>query len=271
MLGKLMKHEFRATGRIMLPLYLIVLLTSVGANVSLRLLEGSDSNFLNLLGGLLMLAFVVAIFAVCIMSLVVMVNRFRTNLMGDEGYVMFTLPASVHQHVWSKLIVSVIWFAATVLVVALAFFIMFYQVGMIKMFFGGLGDLFYEVFRSRYWGDAVLFCLEFLLLCCVGAGAMCLEFYAAMAVGHSFAGHKVLLSVAAYVGFSFLSQVVGGMGIVLLDDSWLHNLLLGSLGNISGVTAMHLSMVALMVGSALYGAVFYVITTVMLHRHLNLE
>ena len=32
MLRKLLKHEFRATGRVMLPLYLVVLLTSVGAS-----------------------------------------------------------------------------------------------------------------------------------------------------------------------------------------------------------------------------------------------
>ena len=36
MLRKLIKHEFRATGRVMLPLFLILLVTSVGANLSVR-------------------------------------------------------------------------------------------------------------------------------------------------------------------------------------------------------------------------------------------
>lgn len=36
MLIKLMKHEFRATGRIMLPLYLVLLVTAVGANFTTR-------------------------------------------------------------------------------------------------------------------------------------------------------------------------------------------------------------------------------------------
>ena len=36
MLRKLLKHEFRATGRIMLPLYLVVILTAVFANFSIR-------------------------------------------------------------------------------------------------------------------------------------------------------------------------------------------------------------------------------------------
>ena len=38
MLRKLLKHEFRATGRIMLPVIGILLATSVAANLSLRLL-----------------------------------------------------------------------------------------------------------------------------------------------------------------------------------------------------------------------------------------
>ena len=83
MLGKLLKHEFRATGRIMGPLYLVLLATSFGANVSIRLMEGAQSRLLNVLAFLLMMAFVVAISAACIMSLVLMINRFRTNLMGD--------------------------------------------------------------------------------------------------------------------------------------------------------------------------------------------
>lgn len=40
-----------------------------------------------------------------------MVVRFRNNLMTDEGYLMFTLPVSVHQLLWSKLLVSMLWFS----------------------------------------------------------------------------------------------------------------------------------------------------------------
>ena len=36
MLRKLLKHAFRATGRIMLPLYLILLATAIGAHFSTR-------------------------------------------------------------------------------------------------------------------------------------------------------------------------------------------------------------------------------------------
>ena len=48
-----------------------------------------------------------------------LIQRFYKNLLRDEGYLMLTLPASVHQQVWSKLIVSSVWFIITGVVVGL--------------------------------------------------------------------------------------------------------------------------------------------------------
>ena len=108
MLRKLMKHEFRATGRVMGPLFGLLLIAAIAARFSVGVLLESSARFLNLLGGLFVTAFAIAIAGVCVMSLVLMINRFRTNLLGDEGYIMFPLPASVHQQIWSKLIVSAV-------------------------------------------------------------------------------------------------------------------------------------------------------------------
>jgi len=142
MLRKLMKHEFRATGRTMLPLFLIVLATAVGANLSAHGLMDNGSRFLDMLGSLLVIAFGFAVFAVCIMALVVMVQRFYKNLLQDEGYVMMTLPVSVRQQVWSKLIVSAVWFAATLLVVCLSSCIVAFDIGFVGEFFDGIQMLF---------------------------------------------------------------------------------------------------------------------------------
>ena len=64
MLRKLLKHEFRATGRIMLPLFGILLLVSVGANFSSRGMLNSDSSLLRTLGTIFIMLFIVGIFAV---------------------------------------------------------------------------------------------------------------------------------------------------------------------------------------------------------------
>ena len=274
MLRKLLKHEFRATGRIMLPLFLILLATSVGANLSIRGMLDTDNRFLNILGSLLIVAFVVAVIGVCVMSMVVMVQRFYKNLLQDEGYVMMTLPVSTHQHIWSKLIVSAVWFALTILIVCLACLIMAFDVELVQQIAAGFRELFQEIYRnlSTYYainGTAIV--AEFLVLCFVGCCAMCLQFYAALAIGHSFPNHKMAWSVLWFFLIQFIMQFLGGMGIMLLDESWFHHLLLGWTDNISAMASVHLGMVTVILGEVVYGAVFYILTTYFLKKRLNLE
>ena len=274
MLRKLMKHKFRATGRIMLPLFLILLVTAVGANFSVRGMLDTGSRFLNVLGALLVMAFVIAIMGVCVMSMVVMVQRFYKNLLQDEGYVMMTLPVSVHQHIWSKLIVSAVWFALTLVVVCLACLIMAFDVELVQQIAAGFRELFQEIYRnlSTYYainGTAIV--AEFLVLCFVGCCAMCLQFYAALAIGHSFPNHKMAWSVLWFFLIQFIMQFLGGMGIMLLDESWFHHLLLGWTDNISAMASVHLGMVTVILGEVVYGAVFYILTTYFLKKRLNLE
>lgn len=185
MLRKLMKHEFRATGRIMLPLYLILLATSLGANLSARGLLNTRYRILDMLGVLLVMAFGIAIFAVCIMSVVVMVQRFYKNLLQDEGYVMLTLPVSVHQQVWSKLIVSAVWFAATVVMVIAAACIVAFDIDFIKYFFQGVGELLGDLrkLEAYYAVNGTAIVAEGVVLCFLACCAMCLQFYAALAAG----------------------------------------------------------------------------------------
>ena len=97
MLRKLMKHELRATGRIMGPMLLITLLAAVGANLSIRWLLNLQSTLANVLGGLLLAAAIMMPIAVWVMAFVLMIRRFYKNLLRDEGYLMMTLPVSVHK------------------------------------------------------------------------------------------------------------------------------------------------------------------------------
>ena len=167
MLRKLMKHEFRATGRVMGPLFGLLLIAAIAARFSVGVLLESSARFLNLLGGLFTTAFVIAIVGVCVMSLVLMINRFRTNLLGDEGYIMFTLPASVHQQIWSKLIVSAVWFIATGLAVVAAGFILVAQQGFWLEIRRGFAEIFRHL-TAYYAFNGTAFLFELLALIFVG-------------------------------------------------------------------------------------------------------
>jgi hypothetical protein len=263
MLGKLLKHEFRATVRIMGPLYLVLLVLSCCANLSIRLFDSSKSVFLNILGGLIMAAFVIAVIGVFVMSIVLMINRFRSNLLSDEGYVMFSLPVTVHELVWSKIIVSTAWFVSTFLSVMLAALIVSFRVDYVSQFFAWADKMFSQI-TAYYAVNGAAFLVEFLVLLFLGCAAICLHFYAAMAVGHSFANHKVLLSVAFYFVFQFAAQTVGSVTAVSLagfDMNW----------DLEAVEAVHAAMGLGIVCTLIYGAAFYIVTTFMLKKRLNLE
>lgn len=109
MLGKLMKHEFRATARRMLPLFLVVVLLSCFLRISTAVIDHSTRSLptiLHMLNALLWVLFVLLLIGCVVFAVVVMVNRFYKNLLTDEGYLMFTLPVSIHKLLWSKLLVS---------------------------------------------------------------------------------------------------------------------------------------------------------------------
>ncbi|KAF5075517.1 hypothetical protein QVN85_00335 [Oscillibacter valericigenes] len=268
MLRKLLKHEFRATARVMGPLFLVILVLALGANLSIRFMLDADSFIPNLLGGLLMMAFVIGMTGLIIMSIVLMVNRFRTNLMGDEGYVMFTLPASSHQLVWSKIIVSTVWFIATGIVECAALLICAADLDLIQEIFSS--DFFFRVSQviqelvQEYGLNLPVMALELIVLCLVGCAVLCLEFYAAMAVGHSFANHKMALSVVFFFGFQFVMQLAGGL---ILNSNGLWE----SFYYLDGMESFHQMMGISIVISLVTGVIYYFITSTMLKKRLNLQ
>ena len=263
MLGKLLKHEFRATGRTMLPVYGAVVLLAVLANLSIRIMDRSVHTLVTVFCGLIVAAFFVCVIAAGVMTVVMMVKRFYTNYLKDEGYLMHTLPVSVHGLVWSKMIVSVVWFAVTFVVVWLVILLtVLFQTGT------NLAQ-FFEGFPS--WirmGDLWTLALELLLTVIVSGLYTCLHFYAAMSLGHMFSKDKILLSIVFFVGISFvLSLMTTGYGAVridILDASYSMQTAAESLRFAKAVIG------EMLLVELLQSAVLYVATVLSLKKGLNL-
>lgn len=221
MLGKLIKHELRATGRILLPALAVLLVLTVMAGFSIKSLEMSEvPELLEIVFVLILMAFVIGIIAVWVMTFWMMISRFYKNLLGDEGYLMFTLPASVHSHIWAKIIVSLLWFLFVGFVVAALIFGLMISLtvsdfAQLMRGFPEFREVWQFVCRAFDYntGEMIIFALEFIAIVFFGAVGACLQFYAAMAVGQSFANHKLLFSVLVYVALSFgLSMLSSGVG-----------------------------------------------------------
>ena len=274
MLRKLMKHELRATGRVMLPLFLLVLITAAGANLATRTLLEADNKLMNLMGIILLTAFIIAIAAACIMAFALMIQRFYKNLLQDEGYVMMTLPVSVHKHVWSKLLVSLLWYAASFIVVASAFFILMFDIELAKEIagaFNGILQQMKELFPNGEIVHIIIAVLELVVLCVVSIAANCLEFYAAMSIGQSFANRKILMSVLVYFGINFIMQILGGVFGIIVDKNGLPFSVTNYLDTLSVPVTIHVVMAGLLLFTLVLSLIFYFISTYFLKNKLNLE
>lgn len=277
MLGKLMKHEFRATARIMLPVMGAMVALALLANLSIRGLAGnlSDVPMLRILFVLIIIFFGVAVVATAVMALVIMVSRFYRNLLKDEGYLMFTLPVSVHELIWSKLIVSLVWFLGTGLLIFLVMTLMALNLShtnlqMILEQFPSWSEILRWPDEAGVRGQVITFLVQIVLGTLIGIIALCLHFYGAMALGHMFSKDKVLLSIVFFVGISFAFNLMEmGYGIVGFGFSDLENIdMENARDGLAFVSTVIWHGIAL---SAVQAAVMYLATFLGLKKGLNLE
>ena len=277
MLGKLIKHELRGSGRTMLPFILVSLFLAVMAGLSMRAMEHQqDYSWFNIVFGIVIFLFVAGLMAVCIMSVVVVINRFRQNLLGDEGYLMFTLPVSVDEHIWAKLIVSAIWFLATGLTCTLAVMLMLLcNINTFDIDWSEVGYVMGELGRMmKQFGvlHIVGYCLKLLVMFFGGVCVSCLTFYCAMAIGYSFANRKVLLSILAFFGLdifftTFQSALIAALNGIPGVEMFLDNLDLSQVGTAGCV---HIALLCWVLYLAVHAAVLYIPTRLLLKKKLNL-
>ena len=206
MLGKLLKYEFRATGRSMLPVLGVLTLLVLLANISVRLLDRQAGAFLTILLIMVIFLTVIAVIVSELLPIIVMIQRFHKNLLAGEGYLMHTLPVSVHSLVWSKLIVSLVWMLLTNVIIFLLGGL--YVMHLTNMNLGAVLEGFPSVEELRQFlssvglsmGDLYLFLGEMVVAVVLSGIVTCLQFYAAMSLGFSFTNHKGLMSVLCFVG-----------------------------------------------------------------------
>ena len=115
-----------------------------------------------------------------------------------------------------------------------------------------------------------LFLVELVILFLVGCAYTCLSFYTPLAIGHSFAQHKMLLSVAFFFAIEVVVQIISGIALIAGLPA-LDNLFFWANTNLSPAGAIHGFMWGCIGYTAVFTVVLYCLTIRMLHRHLNLE
>ncbi len=206
MLGKLMKHEFRATGRVALPLCGVMLALSLIAGMTMRFWDGRENSaWWEHVGALIILLYSISLFAVGIGIFILLMQHFKRNLLGDEGYLMRTLPVSVHELLLSTLFVALLWYIAAGVLIMLSFFFLGLLSGQVPLDeLDGLWDAVRRALASTdagFWIGTALELFGALML-------FTLLFYADFALSQAFSKHRVLYHIMAVVIFIALLRLL---------------------------------------------------------------
>ncbi len=224
MLGKLIKHEFKAVNRLMIPLHLALILVSIIGRFYIQygVLSDAGQTFMSqnlwftIINGSLAGMYVVALIAISIVThLYLQILRPRKTLFTDEGYLTHTLPVSAADHIWSKLIVAFVWSVLDTVLILLSLLAMFVN-KLVLADFSSLFRTLIESFSEAFGMSFAMGMTLFVLITIFDTIAGILIIYACMAVGHSFNNHKILASIGIYAGYNVVVSLISSIFTTIL-------------------------------------------------------
>ena len=273
MIAKLTKYEFRSSIKIMAMIWgaLIVVsilfaLTNPISDVNPLYDDMADSSglaeILTVTAGIL---YAMVACAIVVVTVFIIIQRFYSSLLGDEGYLINTLPVKMWQLITSKGI------AAACLV------IISFLVGVISVLiiahpdFGWLFEQFRRVLDEI--PDKPLFVLiviEGIILCVLGIVKSIYQIYASISLGQLLNRHRLLGSVGAYIGISVALTIISSIFIVMGDKLGIDYAITSATDTFSQLTNFNLMMCFLIFIEVLQIAAFHIISERILSTKLNL-
>ena len=204
MLTKLLKYEFKATGRVILPIAGGVLVLNLVSSLLGHFVNntGHTMPWVGFLTALLTVATFLGMLAVLAVCFFASVQRYY-KLLGEQGYLMLSLPVHAWQHIAAKLICGVLW----------TLFGFFY--------FGICGSFSLAILDGDGFSlggintNDIPLLLTFLLLILALIAMVQLHAYLACAFAGRFTQQRLLISIISYFVLDFIGQLLFLLGVIL--------------------------------------------------------
>lgn len=255
-----MKYEIPAVGRKLAPLYIAWGVTAIMLGLALGKVE-SKSEFIMVISGLLYAAVTTAIF---VMAIFVIVQRFNKSLLGDEGYFSHVLPVTASEHIFSKLLSSLIWVVLTGLAAFLTGII-------ITICAGQIGEIWRAIIEALQadWSEIMaqlngqfwLAVLEGIILSILAISKTVMQIYTALSIGHQARDKVTLASIGAYIGLLTAESILGRLFVVPLMNMY---------ENASATGNFNLFLLFTIVITAAFIAAYFFICKYLMEKKLNL-
>lgn len=209
MLGKIMKYDFKALCRYLLPIYAIL----VGSAVALRLcIEITDATDGSLLGAILVLAFGLAFglsaLATLFSAFIIIIIHFYKSLLTDQGYFYLSLPVSYDAHLVSKILMG----AVFMILSCVAFFVSLlpFMIGNVELpaILSGFKAFFEGIARIMEYENGALCFILFTFIVLFGFQ---IKVYFSIILGQLWQKHRILGAFLAYLGIGMVVRILGSI------------------------------------------------------------
>lgn len=263
MLGKLIKHEFKAVSKILAILHVALLFITIMGVIAINFRSTNDN--LQFISRITMVMYVLILIAVGVAVMIFIVVRFYRNLFTDEGYLMNTLPVKSYELIFSKLIVGFVWCIINGICTCASIFVLWLSQSSLSSISNIWSDMSRELLVEA--GLNINGFIPFILIGgIVSILYMLIMFYASIAIGQAMGKHKVLFSLGAYIVLYVLSQIISTIILIPFGFISILNSDSPDLGSFI-FPVMYLSYAANIALIILY----FVITNYILNKKLNLE
>ncbi|HEM5096570.1 TPA: ABC transporter permease [Streptococcus suis] len=221
MFKKLLKYEFQSVGKWYVGIYAGALALSAilgfwlqALNVRTQAGTTEPGGAEMVLFGTSFMTFGILIAALGLSTFFMVINRFRKNVYGRQGYLTMTLPVSSHHIILSKLLASLVWYllAGITIILSIGIVLAVLMLGSEEFVIPELQTLIQQLDWS------VIFAHLFYSLIESTMGILLIYF--SISVGQLFKDHRLLFAILTYIGISIVVGVFG----TLVFTNYLENL-----------------------------------------------
>lgn len=264
MLGKLIKHEWKSTARLLLPLNLLI----IGFSIIGRILLGFNVfKKFEEIGIILLISYILFLVVCAVVTYIFIIYRFYKNHFTDEGYLMFTLPAKPYELILSKLILAFGWLMINMVVITASIILLVSYRGMGRDFLTFWREFCFQMEAARIYGS-FSFLICFILMTIIGAIYSILQVYFCIAVGQLFLKYKLIAAVGVYFGINFILQMVSTIVLIIFGFFTMMDI------NNNPHDFLTFYQTVMYIGIALSGLIggfYFVMTNYIMKKKLNLE
>lgn len=274
-IGKLIRFEARSAFRLLIIVWISLLaiaglisiiLFATGAGAYQELMHGSTAIHIidKVVNTLLMTLYVALFVAQIVLTMMVIVMRFYKGMLGDEGYLMHTLPVKEWELITSKGIIATLALIGSFLAggISILMLVISFEPRNMQDALISVGDLI------RREPIVILYIVESIILMLLSGLSGIYQIYASISIGQLVNRHRVAMSLAVYIGINMVLSTVGTVGGVIIGLTGVAKRIEYLLE--TGHIGPQILIIAGIVCTAAIIVIFHIITERMMSRRLNL-